>query len=167
MIEAPEALSEAVRIRIIRDMEPSLLTIYSKCGLAVLLGGAISLLVCGQFGVGMTHAAHLFNHTVHSHADDLGLALTSGIVFALVPPFILRLLCSPLQFRIVTRKNPNAAILWFIGFGAALAHHGDMGANIFVFGLWCAAALTTFVGLSRLIHRIAGKRLLSFAPNKA
>jgi len=165
MVEAPEALSEEVRIRIVKDMEPSLLTIYWKCGLAVVLGGAISLLVCGQFGVGITHAAWHFNNELHAHIHDFGSALTCGIVFALIPPFILRLLCSPLQFRKMTRKSFHAAIVWFVGLGGALAHHGDVGASILMFVLWSVATLATFIGMSRLIDRVAGKWSFSYAPN--
>lgn len=165
MMQISKELSELVRIRILKDMQPGIFTIYLKCGLAVLLGGSVSLFVCGQFGVGITHAALHFNNQLHAHVHDFGAALACGASFALTPPFILRLLCSSLQFRVMTRKSFDAALVWFVGLGTLLAHHGEMGTHILMFVLWSLAAIVTFMGLSRLIDRMAGNGSVSYAGN--
>jgi len=146
-------LAEAVRARILSDMRPSLPAIYLKSGLAVVLGGAASLLVCGQFGLGITHVAMHLNNQFHGHVDDLGSALGCGIIFALIPPCFLRLLCSPLQFQILTRRSLHAAFVWIVGLGGVLAHHGDTGIQILAFVIWCVAASGTFWFVARLINR--------------
>ena len=157
MVEVPKQLSESVRQRIVRDMQPSLLLVYLKCGAAVILSGLISLLVCGQFGVGVTHAAHHLHHQLHSHISDLTSALATGAVFALLAPFILKLLCSPLQFRYIARRGYHAALVWFVGLGGFLAHHGDVGTEITTFVAWSMATFLTFQVGTRLID--------TFAPN--
>lgn len=156
MMDVPHELAERVKSRILKDMRPRPLTIYLKSGLAVVIGGALSLIVCGQFGVGVTHAAMHFNNQLHHHAHDHASALMCGIAFALIPPFILRLLCSPLQYRVVVRK-PHVALLWFVGLGFILAHHGDVAIEIMEFGLWSVASIVTFQIVSLVIDRFASR----------
>lgn len=136
-------------------MRPSLLTIYLKCGLAVLCGGALSLLISGQFGIGLEHAFLHFNHDPHYHADDLASALACGIVFALLPPFFLRLFSSALQFRVIARQSIHVAIIWLVGLGGLLAHHGQNAIQVISFVIWSAAAVGTFIAVSRTIDHVA------------
>lgn len=159
MMEVPEQLSQRVQSKVVRDISPSLWTVSWKSGSSVVFGGFISLLLCGQFGVSITHAAEHINQRVHAHSHDYVQALLFGIVFSLIPPFILRLLCSPLQYRVVTRK-PLVAFAWIIGLGAALAHHGHVTVEIIGFAFWAAASVATFKVLTQVIDRSASHLVL-------
>ena len=152
MMEVPEILAQRVKDQIVRDMKPSLWTLSWKSGFSVVLGGTLSLLVCGQFGVGITHAAMHINNELHAHGHDHFPALLFGIAFALIPPFILRLICTSLQYRVITRK-PAAAFAWFVGLGLMMAHQGEVAFEAMTFVLWSAACAGTFQALSRIIDR--------------
>lgn len=165
MADLADKLSKDVKSRIMADMRPRPLTILWKSGLAVLAGGLLSLLACGQFGVGITHAALHFNQELHTHGTSIGSALLCGIAFALIPPFFLRLFCSSLQFRFIIRKSPAFAMVWLVGLGAVLAHHGQTAVELAVFVLWATASVTTFVAVARFIDRFA--QGLSFPSEKA
>lgn len=154
MIEVPLELEASVRDKIRRDLHPSLRVVYLKSGLATVFGGALSLLVCGQFGVGVTHAAMHWNREMHGHVSDLASAVACGIVFAILPPFLLRLFCSPLQFRVITRRSAHAVVVWLVGLGAVLSHYGQSGLPFLEFVLWSAATIGTFLILSRAAERI-------------
>ena len=159
MMDVPHELAEQVQSRILKDMRPRPLTVYLKSGLSVVVGGALSLLVCGQFGVGITHAAAHLHLQLHQHGHDHVSALMCGIAFALIPPFILRLFCSPLQYRVVVRK-PHVALLWFVGLGFILAHHGEVAIELMEFALWCFASIATFQIVSLVIDRSAFRLVL-------
>lgn len=155
MVELSEKLSNEVQRRIIRDLRPSLWVVYLKSGLAVGAGGAISLLLCGQFGVGITHASLHLNNELHAHVHDFWGALACGVIFALIPPFVLRLLSSPLQFRLITRKSFHSALVWLVGLGAILTHHGETVVEFYGFLIWAGAAFFTFTLISRAIDWMA------------
>jgi hypothetical protein len=157
MVDAPAELAQRVRDQITEDMRPSYFTMYMKSGLAVLIGGVVSLLICGQFGFGITHAAQHFNDQLHEHVHDFASAFLSGAVFAFLSPFLLRLFCSPLQYRVIIRHLYIAPI-WFVGLGAILAHHGQMGFEVGHFALWCFATTATFKMLSMGLDKLMGKR---------
>lgn len=166
-VDLSEKLSASVREQILRDMRPSLAIIYLKSGLAVGLGGAISLLLCGQFGVGITHASLHFTNELHAHAHDFWGALACGIIFAIIPPFILRLLSSPLQFRLITRKSFHSSVVWLVGLGAILAHHGETIIEVYSFLIWAGGAFLTFMIISRIIDRVAQGFALPSAGRRA
>ncbi len=140
----PEKLSLEVRDAILADMNPSQLAVHSKLSCAVMLGGMLSLLFCGQFGFGMTPWAETMSHQLHQQMSSVTCALICGVLYALFPTFILRmLLCSPLQFRIILKKNIGAALFWYSLVGATLAYHGDHGQGIVELSTWILAALGT------------------------
>lgn len=164
MTELSDSVSESVRNRLLKDMRPGAATVYLKSGLAVILGGALSLIVCGQFGVGITHAALHFADQFHTHGTSVRSVLMCGVAFAILPPFVLRLICTPLQFRFLTRNTFAPALIWLVGLGAVLAHHGETAVEAFRFGLWAMAAFGTFSFVARLIDLLVPSWQLSPEP---
>ena len=159
--EPSRELLKRVHSRIVSDLRPSFFTICWKSGAAVTLGGFLSLSLCGQFGIGLTHASMHLNHHLHEHTQNLSSALLCGFFFAFLPPLILRLFCSSVQFRVITRRSPQAAIVWFFGLGVFLAHHGETGAQILFFAIWCGATAITFFAVSWLIDRVTSRSELA------
>lgn len=141
---------------VLGEIEPSRLRIYGKTGLAVALGGILSLVVCGQFGVGMTSLAEHIHHGLQRHFGSLVCALACGVFFAALPVLVLRLLCRAVEFRAITRKGKYAPVIWLLGLGGALALHGDHGKEFIELAAWAIAAVATFkivsMGFDRAIE---------------
>jgi hypothetical protein len=162
MAQVPVDLSEQVRMQILKDMQPSLLTIFIKSGIAFTAGGILSLFICGQLGIGLDHAQKHFSHLTHQHAHGVITAVACGGLFALISPLVLRFLCSAIQFRIIIRKSRWIAILWLVALGGVLAHHDVMETNAPAFVLWCILAWLALEGLSLFIDWVAAKQLANY-----
>ncbi len=165
-MEPSDQVAANTRKRILIDLRPSLLTLYFKCGVSVVVGGILALWICGQLGINISHASSHLRFELHSHVYGFGSALGCGVLLAILPPFILRMLCSPLQFRIFTRRGLHAPIVWFVGLGLGLAHHGEVAGQLFLFILWCLAALGTFVVVAHLIEKHGRTLLPAFDRNR-
>lgn len=154
MTRISKATDDLILSRVAQDLKPSLRTVHLKVGLAAILGGLLSLTVCGQFGIGWTSFAEAFSEKVHTTMDPIACALLCGGLFAIFPATLLRLLCAPMQFRTIVRRRFGALAIWFGGFGGALVYHGHHGNDAPQFAAWIFAALLAFVGLSYLFDRL-------------
>lgn len=140
-----------------RDLKPSSAKVYTKTGLAVLVGGFLSLLVCGQFGFGMTALAH---HTHTQLQDSFGsfiCAAVCGFLFAAFPVMVLRLLCRAIEFRAILKVSRRAPLVWIFLAGGFLAYHGEHGWQMFEVSLWLVAAIGSFHLLADLIDRASAR----------
>jgi hypothetical protein len=157
MTEVPERIQEAIMSMVRQDLEPSFIATFLKTGVGVVFGGLISLLICGQFGLGMTPFAQDFNHTLHTQSGALVCAAICGSLFAVIPVLLLRLLCRPMQFRAIVRKSWLAPALWLGSFGALLSYHGEFG-NAFVnFVAWSVSAYFVYLLIGRVLDRSSGR----------
>ncbi|RZJ53607.1 MAG: hypothetical protein EOO45_31080 [Flavobacterium sp.] len=127
-----------------KDLQPSPLVLHTKLFLAVVLGGMVSLAVCGQFGMGMTSWAEVFSHKLHENMPALACSLICGTIYAIFPTITLRVfLCSPMQFRVILKKKLYDLALWYGVAGISLAfygHHGQGGLEIIT---WFVASMAT------------------------
>lgn len=140
----PERISNKIKEAIVRDMNPTQLTIHSKLSIAVITGGIISLALCGQFGFGVTEWAAAMSHSLHERMAPIPCALICGSLYALFPTLILRLLlCSPMQFKIILQKHFLSVFAWYFAIGITLAYHGDHGLGVFELGSWVFSAVLT------------------------
>ena len=155
MAELSRRVRENIYANAMRDLRPSLVTLYFKSGLAVLLGGVLSLFVCGQFGMAMTPQAAALSHKLHSSMDVRVCAVVCGVTFALFPVLLLKLMCRELQFRAIVRRGYHAPLVWITGVGALMSYQGDHGREMFTFLLWCVAAWTAFELAGRGIDAVA------------
>lgn len=154
---------EMILSHVAQDLTPTLPVVHLKVGLSAILGGLVSLTVCGQFGIGWTSFAQTFSEKVHSNMEPIACALLCGGLFAVIPAILLRLACSPMLFRTIVRKKFAALALWFGGFGGSLVYHGHHGNDAAPFAAWIFAALIAFVGLSLLFERMLPSLDLPFA----
>lgn len=154
--EPPSHIQEAITRNALRDLEPPLLAVELKLGLSALVGGFLSLVVCGQFGLGVTSWADALNHNLHAHAGPIPCALICGVLFAVFPIGILRfLLSSPLQFRVLMRHHQVSLLLWFAGLGGLLTLFGEHSQGIMEYTAWVIAAIAAANGLARLANLVA------------
>lgn len=138
-----------------KDMNPSLATVNGKLALAVLLGGIISLSVCGQFGMGMTGWAEVLSHRIHEEMPPLVCASICGTAYAIFPTLLMRLvLCSPMQFQAIISKHFLAVSLWYLGIGYAMATYGEHGQKTDEIVFWTIAAVATNYVLSYLLRKL-------------
>ncbi len=150
----PECVSIRMKEAILRDMNPTLLTIHTKLSLAVIAGGIFSLAICGQFGFGMTHWAELISHSLHERMAPIPCALACGSLYALFPTLFLRsFFCSALQFRIIFNRHFWSVLFWYFSVGMTLAYHGAHGQGILEVGSWVCSAILSSYGLEFLMRK--------------
>ncbi len=138
-----------------KDLQPSFFVLHTKIFLAVVLGGVISLAVCGQFGMGMTSWAEVFSHKLHENMPLLACSLICGTIFAIFPTFILRvLLCSPMQFRVILSRRIFDLALWYGVAGISLASYGHHGQGTLELITWFVASLGTSHILAILLKKL-------------
>ncbi|MBC7659582.1 MAG: hypothetical protein H7249_07725 [Chitinophagaceae bacterium] len=136
--------SNKVKDAIIQDMNPSQLTVHTKLSIAVLIGGVMSVAICGQFGFGVTEWAETMSHSLHESMAPIPCALICGALYAFFPTLILRLiLCSPMQFKIIVKHNFWSVLFWYCLVGITLAYTGDHGQGIWELSSWIGSALLT------------------------
>ena len=133
------------------DLDPSDTTAYKKSGLALFVGGALSLFLCGQFGMGLTPVATEFSHSIHHGIGPLACAAICGALFAIVPAVVLRLLASPIQFRALIRKKWQPQLIWTVAIGVLLSYHGDFGFEFLAVVVWVGAAYGIFRVMGEVI----------------
>lgn len=154
----PEQISENIRKTILRDLNPSPLSVHLKLAAAVIIGGLVSLAICGQFGMGMTNWAELLSHKIHDTMPPVICALICGAVYAFFPTLLLRfVLCSPIQFRIILRTRYLALISWYGGTGISLAIYGQHGQGVFEILFWMLAAIGTSYLLALIFRSLIPK----------
>lgn len=147
---------EQIVTQVMRDLNPSWLVTHTKVAVASVVGGLLSLLVCGQFGLGFTGVANNVSDTIHASMDPVPCAVVCGVLFAIFPIALLRLtLCHPLQFRAIMKRRWQAILVWFGGFGGALAFLGHHGSDAFVLAAWIFGAVVAANALAHLMFVVA------------
>lgn len=149
-------VEELVTDYVMRDLNPSWLAAHTKVAAAAVTGGFLSLLVCGQFGVGITPFATAFSDQVHSRMGSMTCAITCGTFFALFPVAVLRFVfCRPLQFKAIIRRRWPTLVLWFGGLGGIMASMGHHGNHLPEFLAWVSAAILATNVLARAMDWLA------------
>ena len=143
-MQVPVNIEKNIKLYVYRDISPSDGTAYRKSGIALLVGGGLSLFLCGQFGMGLTPVASNFSHSIPHGVGPLGCAAICGALFSIIPVFILRLLSSPMQFRALLRTKWQPQVIWTVAIGALLSYHGDFGFEFVAVVVWVGAAYVVF-----------------------
>lgn len=133
-----------------RDLEPSLVRVLWHLALAFGVGGAFSMLFCGQFGIGFSSFAINFSHSMHSQMGALFCALLCGTIFALAPVVVLRLTTHPLLFRTIVRRYSFVEAGFTIAVGMLAYSHGNIKVEMINVAIWSLSAYCVFkiIGLS-------------------
>ena len=154
MAEIPQHLDQRTHDLVMADMRPSLLMVYFKSGLAIIIGGVISLFVCGQFGFGLTEFATTTNHNIHMSAGGLFCAVFCGGIFALLPPIILRSLSSPIQYQALLFRQWNGPIIWLVVFALLFSFHSGFGDGLLHFIAWLASSIFCFLVTGLIVMKV-------------
>ena len=155
MDQPSKEADERIRTHVMQDLDPGVMTVLTKVGTAAAVGGLLSLLICGQFGVGISSLAEAFSATVHDSMGPLPCALICGTLYAVFPVAILRLLlCSPLQFKVIIHRRWSVVVLWLGGFGGVMAYFGHHGGDILTLSAWVIAALAATNIFARLFELV-------------
>lgn len=150
-MQVPVNIEENIKKHVYRDISPSDGTAFRKVGIALLVGGVLSLFLCGQFGMGLTPVASRFNHAVHHSIGPLWCAAICGALFSIVPVLLLRMLSSPIQFRALLRRKWQPQLIWTISIGALLSYHGDFGFEFLAVVVWSITAYAVFRSMGEAI----------------
>lgn len=155
-LDFSKELKNKIFQHVMKDLDPSWLLTHTKVGTASILGGLLSLVVCGQFGIGFTPLANSLNHAIHANMGSIPCAIICGMLYAAFPVTLLRfLLCPPLQFRAIMKRRWQAILVWFGGFGGLVATFGHHGTDILTFAGWIAAAIAGANLIAWLMNVIA------------
>ncbi len=148
-------VEDEIQLHVLRDLDPPWMLVHTKVALAAVVGGLASLLICGQFGVGLTPAATALNHTIHESMGPIPCAIVCGVMYAIFPIAMLRFaLCGPLQFRAITKRRWQSLLLWFGGFGGVMASFGHHGDSALTFSGWILAAIFAANVLARGLYAV-------------
>lgn len=145
-----------VEATIIRDLVPPASVVHTKVGAAAIVGIVGSLLICGQFGLGLTEFARALSHDMHSSIGELPCALLCGALYAIFPVTILRVVfCSKHQFRFLVRRRWLYLLFWLVGVGATMALLGHHGTDARLVMGWSISAFISAVLLSRIAETLS------------
>ncbi len=159
MTNPTDQVSESVRQDIYAvvtsDLKPSWTVVFAKTGISVLVGGLVSLFFCGQFQLGFSALARSVNGWIIEQAGMLGCTAYCGVLFAILPVFVMRLLSTPLQFRALRRRARLPMICWIGAFGAFMTQVDSMGNNpLWMLLAWTAAGWVSFWAMAQLVDRV-------------
>lgn len=157
MLEVSAETQAAIRAPVARDLEPSPARVQAKVFAGIALGSAVSLSLCGQFGVGFTPWAKELQSAVVDLSIFVPCMMLCGMIFALFPVAVLRLLCRPLEFRAIMRRRPFSLFGWLLGFEVLLAWHSGFRESAADLAIWFAASVATFWLLGRSIDALSGR----------
>lgn len=148
----------ALRACVAKDLSPAALTVWTKSLVAVALGGGVSLLVCGQFGVEHAALAEQYNAWLHRTFGGQWCVVACATHFAVLPALFLRILAGGLQFRAVVKRHLHAPLGSLALAGISLSSVGGYAQGFLDLALWMAAALAAF-SLSTQLIAVPWRRL--------
>jgi len=102
-ISPPKEISQNLKEKISRDLNPSSISVFGKVGIIHLIVGTITLLFCPQFGLGFLSGMgimHLF-----MGLGSLACSLLCGSLFLGFSTLTVSMILRPEEIRIVRRNN--------------------------------------------------------------
>jgi hypothetical protein len=155
MTKVPDYIKENIYQTVKRDLEPAGLMVHAKVGSSVAVGGALSLFLCGQMGLGLSPLANHVHGLLMHYGGFLGCTVVCGILFAAVPVLLLRAFSSKIQFLVLLRKKRPAIAGWVLAFGFFLVFRNQQPDVILTMVLWGAPAVASFYLFGWLVHRLS------------
>ena len=154
MLEVSEEITQKIFSYVKSDLQPSSWSVCWRVVLSILLGGVLSLLFCGQFGVGFSNMAQHCNHTIHHHMGEFKCSMICGAIFSIAPIMVLRLLCSHLLFKkIIYGYSPISAVFLVVA-GLIMFLKGSFMYEILSLTIWTVSAYATYQLFGYLMNLI-------------
>ena len=142
-MERPSSATELkIKTFVDRDLRPNPLSMHAKIASAFLLGGFLSLSICAQFGLGLTPWSFAIQEYL-MHFGAVGCIAACGVLFALFPLILLRLIHRPMQFRLLTRQYSTPLIAWLIATEFSLLVASGFNISRLEPLIWLASAAAT------------------------
>ncbi len=148
-VTPPNKLSGALVALVAADLNPSSLIVFVKLLVITLLSGAISLVVCPQFGFGSNMALMRFFMQLGPHACSLACGAVFVSLGALLSVIVLR----PEELRVIRRtKYLQLVVTAALSLSVFICAGASVVLTVAVFWLFGAIAggLMTFEALYRL-----------------
>lgn len=155
MTKVPDYIKENIYQTVKRDIEPSRLVVHSKVGASVAVGGALSLFLCGQMGLGLSPLAERVHGLLMHYGGFLGCTVLCGVLFAIVPVVLLKLLSSKVQYLVLLRQERLAIAGWVFAFGSYLIISNQQPDVLLTMALWGIPAILSFFAFGWLAHRFS------------
>ena len=153
--EAPEKLNSFIREHVVADLDPPIILVNLKVAVSCIVGGLLSLAICGQFGFALTISAQSLSSFMHENMHPVLCAVICGGLYAIFPVAILRLLLTnPLEFKAIMRFRTLTVLFWFFGLGGVLSFWGHHGNDLLSLILWTVGAIIVAHALAAVSHRL-------------
>lgn len=143
-MEISKKTEEKIYSYVKKDLTPSIWAVVSRIVISLSMGGFLSMMFCGQFGVGFSEMARHWNHTVHASMGSVQCAIICGSIFAIVPVLVLRSICSGLLFRKIIKGYGVAQGGLLTIMGIAMYSQGTFMNEAINISLWAASAYITY-----------------------
>jgi hypothetical protein len=154
MLEAPQAVQEAVRRHVLADLQPSRRVVLAKLGVAFGLGAVVAAAICNYWLMGGVEAATGQVFKVPTVAMSASCAVACGAVFAVVPLLALRFLTGALQFRAILKQSPMPQAGWLTAMTILFATHVPDPAGYAYLAIWAVTVALLFRGLPHAAMRL-------------
>lgn len=143
-----EKIKENILKSVEKDLEPSFFRVTCYLLLSFGVGGAFSMFICGQFGIGLSSFALHMSHKLHSQMNPFLCAILCGGIFSIVPVFVLKLISHPLFFRVLVKKYYylHGGCIFF--FGLIVYSHSSIKLEFLFLVAWSLSAFLVFKILS-------------------
>lgn len=155
MPKVSDYIKENIYRAVKKDVDPSRLVVHSKVGASVAAGGALSLFLCGQMGLGLSPFAEKVHGLLMHYGGFLGCTVLCGFLFAIVPVLLLKLLTSSVQYLVILRQERPAIAAWVLAFGLYLVIRNQQSDFLLTIVLWGIPAIFSFYALGWLAHRFS------------
>jgi len=151
----PDQLAKNIKNAVHRDLDPGPWSVNLRVGSALILGGMLSLFLCGQFGFGYSRFASGLHHYVHVEHGSTLCMVVCGFSFVLIPIILLRILTRPLMFRKIVRSKKMMLFIWLAVAEFLLTFRGSYLPSPVDATTWFVVAMGTLWGASVLIDRMS------------
>ena len=155
MTKVPDYIKENIYQTVKADLEPSDWLVHLKVGGSVAVGGALSLFLCGQMGLGLSPLANHVHGLLMHYGGLLGCTALCGILFALVPVLLLKTFSSRVQYLVLLRKKRPLIAGWVLAFGFFLVLRNEQPDVILTIVLWSVPAVLSFYIFGLLVHHLS------------
>lgn len=152
-MERPSSATELkIKAFVDRDLRPNRLYMHTKIACAFVLGGFLSLSICAQFGLGLTPWSFAIQGYL-MHFGAVVCIVACGVLFALFPLILLRLIHRPLQFRLLTRQFSTPLMVWLMATEFSLVMASGFNISRLEPLIWLASAAATIWLGTHIIDR--------------
>lgn len=146
-MEISQRTYNEIRSRVRRDLDPSAGRIHARSAISFLVGGVISLLLCGQFDLSLSGWGEGLQGALMARYGPVVCTAVCGVLFAVAPVVIFRLLSHPLFFRAVLRRKALHLAGWLAGAEVLLLSHSDGSAVFLEVVAWLVGASVSLLAL--------------------